>query len=92
MIGKIDILHVTKGHEVFEFNDPNEAKAKIDELVKGGYLLSAEINEGQENQGKSYKLTGFDPEKSEYVAVGDTEFRIPMNMAKVTAIPPTAGG
>lgn len=86
MIGKIDILHVTKGHEEFHFNDPNEAKNKIDELIKGGYILSAAYKDD------NYKVSGFDLEKAEYIATSTGEVRIPLADAKVTAIPPTAGG
>lgn len=91
MGGVIEVLSTTGGHEDLQLPEsPQEAQAKVQELMQKGYSIFLSLGEGDTKQDK--KVTGFDGETGEYLVKEETTLRFPAATAKATAVAPTAGG
>lgn len=90
MIGQLDVLHQSKGHETLQFKSKKQAKEEIDKYLKKGFSILLDV------KGGSKKATGFDQKTGEYLVketrqVEET-LRYPLATTKATAVAPTGGG
>jgi len=93
MLGTIEVLNTTKGHLTLEFENPQQAKEQVTDLLRKGYVIIVE------HDGQSHKVSGYDAETNEYLCEpkrvpgsASGTVKVPAQTTKPTAVAPSSGG